>query len=304
MTEQQDVAGEFLDSNLHMSMMYGSRIMEQVARAREQKAREQESEVREQTRLMEREQTRVERLQEQTFRDSRDAGRMKYDRVMHERFWETTSPQEIADTIETALRWRYKDPKAQVACQKIDHEMQARYGVSLADIEQHLNDREQRQNQEERTQQDATEPEQYTTVPQQENRNYAEQRNALDWAVEEQSAAQNLRAESENFRNEQADHEQDALDAEDPEEQSREQAEAAEAETKAEDAWDKSEERENREGFYESEFDEETANSAKYADRARGSKPSKTVNTGDNHRKPKRRLRDMLNKRNGNSLER
>lgn len=263
MAEEQDVAAEFLDSNTHMAMMYGSRIMEQVARAREQQARDQEQEIREQTRLMEREQTRVERAQENASRDVRDAARMKYTRVMHESFWEKTSPEEIGDTINTALQWRDKDPKAQVACEKIGIEVKARYGVALADIEQFLND-----------------------------------------IQKERSEAENNREEAEYYRGQETSFEEKARSADTPAEESMYSAQAEEYSSRSNHAWDSAEQREYREAFYEGQFDTETAESAKYADRARGHRLDGTVTAQQGINSRKRRLRSITGAKERPSLER
>lgn len=263
MAEEQDVAAEFFDSNTHLAMMYGSRIMEQVARAREQQARDREQETREQTRVIEREQARLERSQENAFRDTRDAARMKYNRVMNESFWEKTTPQEIGDTINTALQWRERDPKAQVACEKIDLELQARYGVSLADVEQYLNDRQS-----------------------------------------ERSAAEQDREEAEYYRGQEAQFEGKALETNDPSEKSAYTAQAEEYGTKADKAWDSAEARESREAFYEGQFDSETAQSAKYADRARGERSDGTISPQQGHNGTKRRLHSITGGKDRQSLER
>ena len=239
MDGQNDVAGDVLDEHLNLAVMQSQRVVELLARRIEDARRDERDRITDHTH-----ETR------QALTEARDAARTRFGRVMHESWWDRAAPRDVAQTIETALAWREHDPRAQVACEKIDAEMQARWGVSLDDLENRLAQRDA-----ERSDRDA----------------HAD--TARDARGDEFSHDRDeRRAESE-------DRDHDGR-PDDPQAATTARTEAGDAEAFSGREWDTAEAHDARAAWWDETVDPESAAAAKAADHTQGTHPRAAAAAG------------------------
>lgn len=220
MSEHGDAADDFFSESANVAMMQTQRIIEMISRRIEQARRDREHQANEATRDT-----------EQQFREHRDAARDRYTKVHQSQWWEKTPAPEMGRTFEEAIAWREQDPKARAACERIDSELQARYGVGLADLERRLE--EMRAN-----------------------------RDREDFQAEQSEQRGN------EYDREARESEDEAQSTEDVDDISRNDTEAKSDRDHAESAWDSADAHAQRASYYDQNFDAETAESAKLADQA------------------------------------
>ncbi|WP_085528370.1 hypothetical protein [Kocuria massiliensis] len=220
MSEHGDAADDFFNESTNVAMMQAQRIVETMSRRIEQARRDREQQANEATRDT-----------EQQIHERRDAARDRYTKVHQSQWWDSTPAPEMGRTFEEALAWRDQDPKARVACERIDSELQTRYGVSLADMERRLDQmRADRDREDFQRDQDQERGNQYDS--------------------------------------ESREKESEANTSENDADASTRATEAKSDRDQAETAWDSAESHEQRASFYDQHFDAETAESAKLADQA------------------------------------
>lgn len=238
MADDRDPADE-LDDHLNLTMMHTQRVIETMARRAEQQRRDREADLTDQTR-----QTRDDLNQQ------RDAARMRYTQVTNPTWWEKTPEEEVGRTIETATAWRDLDTKANVACERIDVELKARYGLTLRDFEERI--------EQERAQRD--------------------QEQAMQDRDEERATDRGRDGD---------EHQADADQQRDPEARAQRESAAAEAHRDEAQAWDSSEARDARADHFHATFEHEAAEAATTADRAQAHPPQDAPKAGRSKGKTK-----------------
>lgn len=123
MSQHSDGLDETIEQSLRVAMTTAARVGEVLARVRHQLQERAASESTERARAL------GSRLDSE-----RQAARATYGRVDDPAWWQTATPDQVAESYTLARAWREADPSAEHAARSIETTIQQRHGLDLASL--------------------------------------------------------------------------------------------------------------------------------------------------------------------------
>jgi len=120
MPGESDGIEEAFEAQLRNLMMAASRVAERLSRAREQALRNAQANSEQEAREL-----------TSRFASEKAAAVAQLRNVYQDSWWETATPQQLADTYQVAHAWSGQEPEAAQAENRMREELRARYGLDV-----------------------------------------------------------------------------------------------------------------------------------------------------------------------------
>ena len=120
MIDESDGIDEALEGQIRVLITAAGRMGEMLARARENAARRAQAASEQETREL-----------SSRFEAERKAAHTEYANVYRTDWWDRATPEQVADTYQTAHAWALEDPEAVRAETRMRDELSTRYGVDV-----------------------------------------------------------------------------------------------------------------------------------------------------------------------------